>query len=596
MVAPIAPVATFLRGPMGRANTSKKGRKKGKARASRRRPEKRARTVEGTTAQVIEQLFDEGDKAAVLGVVERLELQIKKLQLDLAKVKEGAGRHSEGVTSDQLALLFDELKMARQKADAPDVVAEGEDDALADQAALDEELEKKARDPRPPPTGPRRRPAPPSLPRVDNHLPVPEDQHDCPKCHAPMVELAPEVTEVVDYEPGRVIVRRDIREVRACRANDCGVVRGPLGDKVIPGGIYGSRLIAHIVVSKYRMGVSLHRIREDLQRMGFDMPSASISDQILWATDLLAPVWRALLDEVTSSTLMQLDGTGLPVHHKEKGKKQVVRRGTLWLAVGDGQAAAFTYSSSAHKVGVRDADLGPEDLLARRTHGLVLADADNKFDASFAREELIECGCSMHGRRYFIKSLDAGNARAAIPLAAFKKIYAIERLLVEEQGLRDQALAKARRERAGPVWAQLRQWSEHINDTALPASKLAVAARYILRHYDALTRYLDDGRIPIDNGLVERLFRRVATVRKNALFVGSHDGGRRAAVIFSILTTCELLGLNPEAYLADVLPTLARGIRLAEDLPALMPAAWLAAHPDAAVPALNVQHVSRFND
>jgi hypothetical protein len=269
--------------------------------------------------------------------------------------------------------------------------------------------------------------------------------------------------------------------------------------------------------------------------MGFDMPSASISDQVLWATDLLEPVWRALLDEVTRSTVMQLDGTGMPVHHKEKGKKQVVRRGTLWLAVGDARAAVCTYASSGHKCGLRDADIGPQDLLARRPAGPVLADADSKFDASFARQELLECGCSMHGRRYFIKSLDAGNARASVPIAAFKKIYAIERLLVETQGLRGDELAKQRRKRAGPVWSQLKRWCTHIDETVLPASTLAIAARYILRHYDALTRYLDDGRIPIDNGLVERLFRRVATVRKNALFVGSHDGGRRAAVCSRII-------------------------------------------------------------
>lgn len=146
------------------------------------------------------------------------------------------------------------------------------------------------------------------------------------------------------------------------------------------------------------------------------------------------------------------------------------------------------------------------------------------------------------------------------------------------------------------MWEHLLKWCEHIDDTVLPASKLAVAARYIIRQYDALTRYLDDGRNPIDNGLVERLFRRIATVRKNSLFVGSHDGGRRAAVIFSILTTCELIGLNPEAYLADILPRLARGISVAADLPELMPAAWLAAHPDAAVPAMNRQRVSRFSN
>jgi len=581
---------------MAQTTTAKKRRPKPKKRASKKAPKKRAQTLSGTTEEVVGRLVEEGDKAAVLSVVRRLELEIRKLMLDLAKAKEGPGRHSEGVTGDQLALLFDELKMARQKAEEPDVVAQDEDDVLTDEGALDEELKERAAKPKPPPKQRKRRDLPASLPRVDNPLPVSEDAHDCPECHAPMVELEPEVTEVVDYEPGRVIVRRDIRQVLACRANDCGVVRGPLGDKVIPGGIYGSQLIARIVVSKYRMGVSLHRIREELMRMGFDMPSASISDQILWATDLLEPIWRVLLYEVTHSYLMQFDGTGMPVHHKEKGQPQVVRRGTLWLAVGDGRTAAVTYASSGHRVGVRDEDIGPEDLLRRRLGGLVLADADTKFDRSFEREELTECGCAMHARRYFVKALDAGNKRAAIPIQAFKKIYAIEGLLVEDQDLRGDDLAKARRERVGPVWAQLHHWCEHIRDTLNPASKLAVAARYLLRHYDALTRYLDDGRIPVDNGLVERLFRRVATVRKNALFVGSHDGGRRAAVLFSILTTCELIGLNPEAYLAGVLPQLARGIRIAEDLPALMPAAWLAANPDAAIPALNVQRVSRFND
>ena len=149
-----------------------------------------------------------------------MELHIKKLQLDLAKAKQGAGRHSEGVTSDQLALLFDELKMARQKAAEPDALAADEDDTLAGQSTLDEDIQKKAAAPKPPPKRPQRRTPPPSLPRVDNVLPVPEGHDACPKCDAPMTDLKPEVTEVIDYEPGRVFVRRDIREVRACRAND----------------------------------------------------------------------------------------------------------------------------------------------------------------------------------------------------------------------------------------------------------------------------------------------------------------------------------------------------------------------------------------
>jgi hypothetical protein len=108
-----------------------------------------------------------------------------------------------------------------------------------------------------------------------------------------------------------------------------------------------------------------------------------------------------------------------------------------------------TYASTGHKKGVRERDIGPEDLLAKRPRGFVVADADHKFDASFRRPELIECGCAMHARRYFVKALDAGNARAALPLEAYKKIYAVEWLFVEERGLRGDPLAEARRERAG---------------------------------------------------------------------------------------------------------------------------------------------------
>lgn len=245
--------------------------------------------------------------------------------------------------------------------------------------------------------------------------------------------------------------------------------------------------------------------------------------------------------------------------------------------------------------GKRAYDLGPEDLLALRPEGFVVADADNKFDASFRRKELLECGCSMHARRYFVAALDAGNKRAAIPLKAFKKLYRLEWRFGED-GLSGDDLAKARQARAGPVWEALKNWSEGERAEGHPSSLLVVAAKYLLRHYDALTRYLTDGRIPIDNGLTERLFRRVAIMRKNALFVGSHDGGRRAATLFSLLGTCELIGLDPVAYLADLLPRLARGITVATQLPELMPAAWLARHPQARVPRLNVPRLTEFAD
>lgn len=559
------------------------------------------RTYDGTTRDVVAGLIDDGDKAGVLSVIERLELEIKKLQLDLVKLKKGSGRHSEGVTESQLALLFDELAAQRNAlteagdAEGAEEAEDRRDDTLTEFGGLDGDLERQAKSPRKPPSRPKRRELPASLPRVDNLLPVPESERCCPCCEAPMTALEPDVHEVLDYQPGHLFVRRDIREVLACRQGDCAVVRGPLGDKVVPGGVYGSALIAEIVVKKYRDGMSLHRIGQWLERMGFSIASSSLSDQVLWTADLLAPVWRALLDEVLSSTVMQLDGTGMPVHHKEKGKPQQTRLGTLWGLVGDGQTLAFSYASTGHKNGQRAYDLGPEDLLALRPGGFVVADADSKFDASFRRKELIESGCAMHSRRYFVKALDAGNKRAAIVLRAFKKLYRLEWRFAED-GLSGADLAKARQARAGPVWETLKMWCEGERREGHPSSLLVVAANYLLRHYEALTRYLTDGRLPIDNGLIERLFRRVAIMRRNALFVGSHDGGRRAATLFSLLGTCELLGLDPVAYLSDLLPRLARGISIATDLPDLMPAAWLARHPEARVARLNVQRVTDFAD
>ena len=124
-------------------------------------------------------------------------------------------------------------------------------------------------------------------------------------------------------------------------------------------------------------------------------------------------------------------------------------------------------------------------------------------------------------------------------------------------------------------------WCSAWKGTVEPSSLLGAALRYLDRHKVALTRFLDDGRVPIDNGIVERLHRRPAMGRRSFLFAGSHAGGHRAAIAYSVLATCALLEINPVEYLAHVLPKLARGVAVPRDIPALMPAAWKAAHATA---------------
>jgi len=187
----------------------------------------------------------------------------------------------------------------------------------------------------------------------------------------------------------------------------------------------------------------------------------------------------------------------------------------------------------------------------------------------------------MHARRYFVKALEANDARAAVPIAAFKTLYDVE-ADVKSASVENRLTARA--ERSRPVYDELVAWCQTYQPTEPPGSLLGAAVRYLLNHRAALRRYLEDGRLPIDNGIVERLHRRPAVGRRNFLFAGSHAGAERAAIAYSVIATCQLVGVNPQEYLADVLPRLARGVVL-RDVPNFAPAAWKLARATAAPPA-----------
>ena len=301
--------------------------------------------------------------------------------------------------------------------------------------------------------------------------------------------------------------------------------------------------------------------------MGLPLPISTLADQVTWSTELLRPLWRLAVLEVLSAKVMHLDGTGLPVLDRDApGGK---RLGALWGYVGDKNVAAYLFASTGKKRGQKPGELGPEDMLENR-NGYTVADASTLFDHSFKREGIVECGCHMHARRYFAKALDAGDARAALPIAAFKKLYEIE---AKVRDLSDDRRLKIRQNESKSVWDEICAWCDTYKPHEPPASKLGEAIRYLTNHRIALGRFLEDGVIPMDNGIVERLHVRAALTRKNYLFAGSDAGGERAAIAYTILGCCRLANVNPVEYLADVLPRLARRIRL-RDMYALMPARW----------------------
>lgn len=297
-----------------------------------------------------------------------------------------------------------------------------------------------------------------------------------------------------------------------------------------------------------------------------------LAEQVTWASELLRPLWRAAIDAALASTVMHIDPTGLSVlAHKEPGGKKL---GSLWGYVGDTTTAAVPYTSTGKRDGQRPDEIGPAQMLAKR-RGYVVADAAGLFDSSFKREGPIECGCNMHARRYFHKAHEAGDHRAALPLAAFKKLYEIEERIRECDDARRR---EARQTHSKPVYDELLAWCAVYKPHEPPTSAMGAAIRYLTNHQTALRRFMDDGVIPINNGIVERLHVRTAITRKNDLFAGSDAGGERAAILYTILGCCQLCGVNPVEYLADVLPRIAPTIRLG-DIPAMLPMRRIVEHP-----------------
>ena len=464
-------------------------------------------------------LLETGKSDEVIALVGNLMAKYKALQRQLAERGRGDHKTSEIVGSAQLRLLLTGLeKLNEPESTGPDELREA-DEELTKAADLDElKLEPKKKKKEKKPKRPALRPFPEKLRRIDNPIPVPDDERPCPKCGGARECAGYDTTEVLERFPPELVVRRDMREKVVCKNKGCegSMCRAPLPDKVVAGGRLGPRLVACIVVDKYRDGLPLNRQAQRYQRLGVDLPLSTLVDQVRHVTDAAGVLHEVAMEEVLGAHVMHLDGTGLPVLDKDHPNGK--RLGTLWAYVGDGKVSFYLYTATGKKKGQRrDADgklieKGPEDVLRERV-GLVVADASNLFEESFKREDLIECGCNAHGRRGFIKALDRGDSRAALPIGAYRRLYEVER---EARDMSVEERTKLRQRKSRPVFDAILKWCQRYAPYEPPSSPLGAAIQYFVNHHQALGRFLDDGSIPIDNSLVERQHVRVALTRNYA--------------------------------------------------------------------------------
>lgn len=470
-------------------------------------------------------------------------------------LRERYGVKSEKASPEQLRLALAEL------------ARESEGTGVSEpEPAADEPVATPPRAPRKPAL---RRPLPADLERVE-HRHVPE-ACTCEACGAAKKKIREESSETLDYVPARLVVHVDILEVWACRCGDGKVVTAPAPPKVIDGGLCGPGLMTQVLVGKYRDHLPLHRQLRIFQRAGVDLAVNTLVDWVAAGALLLQPIARAIFDSVKRAHVVQADDTGLRVLARDDERGAL--RGHIWAFVGDGRYIAYAYAPDWR------AEHPSKHIGDRR--GYLQVDGYKGYDTILKHApDAIRVGCFMHARRPFKQALDAGDARAAVAVDLFAKIYAIER--ESKDAGEDHDARKARRARdTVPLFVKLVNWSLDLQAREPPKSPLGRALNYLTNRIEELMRVFDDGALELDNGAVERALRGIAVGRKNWLFAGSDAAAERAAILYTVIESAVLHGVEPWVYVHDVLKKIAAGWpqrRLDE----LLPHRWAELHQAAA--------------
>lgn len=471
----------------------------------------------------------------------------RELELLVAKLRrERLGQTSERVDPAQLALLFEELQRQGDALLVLDVQAENRADTELDEQIKAAEQVANGR----PRSGKqsKRRMSFPNAEACVHHAEMPAEQLACPQCGKVRQKIGEDVARRVEYVPGHFEMHEHHLPKYGCSSCREAVVSAPGPQRVLERSIAGASLLAHVVVAKYVDHTPLHRLHESYARVGAEIPVSTLSD---WMGDialLLEPVARRIEQRVLAAHVVRTDATGLKVLDPHSPKNIV--RGTIWVYLGDDRDVAFRYSKTG------EGATGPWEFLAGRD-GPIQADGASVFDRLFNGRvaNAIEVGCLAHARRKLVELQDT-DCRVAYPIKLIARIYRIEHLAdARECTFSDRAAL--RQERTAPVLQQLKRWALVTHANEPPSSDLAKAAAYMLNQWQALTRFVTDGRLSPDNNLTESQLRSIALGRKNYLFAGSHEAARRAAVLYTITRTCALQRVPPLAYLTDILPKLA---------------------------------------
>ena len=471
--------------------------------------------------------------------IERLRLIVQKLQ------RSQFGRRAERLDLDQLQYGFEDLEadLAHAEAKLPSSAAKMPKlRSATDRASL-----------------------PAQLPREDMRLDI--EHEACPCCGGKLHLIGETVSEMLDYVPARLRVIRIRRPRYGCRI--CATIhQAPAPERPIAKGLATPSLLAHLLVSKYCDHLPLYRQSQIFARHGVELDRSTLANWVGSAVWWLEPLQTRLAEHVFASQTLFADDTPIPVLDPGRGR---TKTGRLWVYARDDRpwcgpdppAAVYLYSPD------RRAEQ-PVSHLARFT-GVLQVDGYPGFERLPTTGRIQLAACWAHARRKFYEVDQAtGSPVAAEALRRITELYAVEATI---RGQTAEARKSVRRAKSLPLVEAMKTWLEAELNRVPPRGGVADAIRYALTRWSALCRFLDDGRIELDNNAVERAIRPIALGRKNHLFAGSDGGAERWAVVASLLATAKLNGVEPFAYLKDLLERLSDGHPMSR-LDDLLPWNW----------------------
>lgn len=477
--------------------------------------------------------------------------------------------------SDQLQVLLNRMYRAKSERLNPDqlllfelgeqlaalVPDESQDDDAQDEQAKGKE---KGRG-----KGHGRTNFPDHLPRIEEVLDLPEHERGCPECDRQMVSIGEEVTERGHVIPAQIVVKRTRRVKYACPDGHT-VACPPLPPALIDRCKYEPSVYAHLAVSKYTDHVPLHRMVGIFKRHGFAIPKSTMWDMLVRVDELAAqPILAQCRRELLEQSLIQGDETPVAVRlEDQKGSKKAY----VWVYL-SGEIVVFDFRMT------REGE-GPSTFL-RTWSGVFQADGYSGYDAIVKANGIERAGCWAHARRKLKEALDTGAHGAARLLRSVQRLYWIERALKTRRDARElsheaflELRLDIRRRRSAVVIERLKAtWLEAYTErTTLPKSTFGAALTYLQNQWKPLTLFLEKPALEVDNNNAERALRTIALGRKNWMVFGSPRGGEVGCRLYSLLFTCQALGINPEAYLTDVLQRVST--TPATEIASLTPWAW----------------------